>query len=58
MNYRQIIESSEFANPKVNIPITLGKTIAGYPIVGDLVSMPHLLIAGTTGQENQYVLTL
>ena len=49
MNYRQIIESSEFANPKVNIPITLGKTIAGYPIVGDLVSMPHLLIAGTTG---------
>ena len=49
VNYRQIIESSEFANPKVNIPITLGKTIAGYPIVGDLVSMPHLLIAGTTG---------
>ena len=27
----------------------MGKTIAGYPIVGDLVSMPHLLIAGTTG---------
>ena len=49
VNYRQIIESGEFANPKVNIPITLGKTIAGYPIVGDLVSMPHLLIAGTTG---------
>jgi len=49
VNYRQIIESSEFANPKVKIPITLGKTIAGYPIVGDLVSMPHLLIAGTTG---------
>ena len=49
VNYRQIIESKEFANPKINIPITLGKTIAGYPIVGDLVSMPHLLIAGTTG---------
>jgi len=49
VNYRQIIESSEFANQKINIPITLGKTIAGYPIVGDLVSMPHLLIAGTTG---------
>jgi S-DNA-T family DNA segregation ATPase FtsK/SpoIIIE len=49
VNYRQIIESSEFANTKINIPITLGKTIAGYPIVGDLVSMPHLLIAGTTG---------
>ncbi len=49
VNYRQIIESNEFANLKINIPITLGKTIAGYPIVGDLVSMPHLLIAGTTG---------
>ena len=49
VNYRQIIESKEFANPNINIPITLGKTIAGYPIVGDLVSMPHLLIAGTTG---------
>ena len=49
VNYRQIIESKEFANPNISIPITLGKTIAGYPIVGDLVSMPHLLIAGTTG---------
>ena len=49
VNYRQIIESKEFANPNINSPITLGKTIAGYPIVGDLVSMPHLLIAGTTG---------
>lgn len=49
VNYRQIIESKEFANPTIQIPITLGKTIAGYPIVGDLVSMPHLLIAGTTG---------
>jgi len=49
VNYRQIIESKEFANPNIQIPITLGKTIAGYPIVGDLVSMPHLLIAGTTG---------
>ena len=49
VNYRQIIESKEFDNPKINIPITLGKTIAGYPIIGDLVSMPHLLIAGTTG---------
>ena len=49
VNYKEIIESKEFANPNINIPITLGKTIAGHPIVGDLVSMPHLLIAGTTG---------
>ena len=49
VNYREIIESKEFGNKDIKIPITLGKTIAGYPVVGDLVSMPHLLIAGTTG---------
>ena len=49
VSYREIIESKEFLKKDINIPITLGKTIAGYPIVGDLVSMPHLLIAGTTG---------
>jgi S-DNA-T family DNA segregation ATPase FtsK/SpoIIIE len=49
VSYREIIESKEFLKKDINIPITLGKTIAGYPIVGDLVTMPHLLIAGTTG---------
>ncbi len=49
VSFREIIESKEFLNKDIKIPITLGKTIAGYPVVGDLVSMPHLLIAGTTG---------
>ena len=31
------------------LPIALGKNISGEPIIGDLSSMPHLLIAGTTG---------
>ena len=31
------------------MPIALGKSISGIPITGDLASMPHLLIAGTTG---------
>ena len=31
------------------MPISLGKSISGVPIVGDLSTMPHLLIAGTTG---------
>ena len=46
---RPIIESEEFE--KVNSPITiaLGKNVAGQPVVADLGSMPHLLIAGTTG---------
>jgi S-DNA-T family DNA segregation ATPase FtsK/SpoIIIE len=46
---KEIISSKEFNNKDIKIPITLGKSIAGFPIVGDLVSMPHLLIAGTTG---------
>ena len=31
------------------MPIALGKSISGNPIIGDLTTMPHLLIAGTTG---------
>jgi len=46
---KEIISSKEFNNRDIKIPITLGKSISGFPIVGDLVSMPHLLIAGTTG---------
>ncbi len=46
---KEILSSKEFSNKNIRLPITLGKSISGYPIVGDLVSMPHLLIAGTTG---------
>ena len=46
---KEIISSKEFNNKDIKIPITLGKSISGFPIIGDLVSMPHLLIAGTTG---------
>ena len=33
----------------IKLPIALGKNISGTPVIGDLASMPHLLIAGTTG---------
>ena len=46
---REIISSSNFAKKDNKLPIALGKSISGIPIVGDLNSMPHLLIAGTTG---------
>ena len=46
---KEILSRKEFGNKSIRLPITLGKSISGYPIVGDLVSMPHLLIAGTTG---------
>ncbi len=45
----EIISSSNFSKKDRKLPIALGKSISGIPIIGDLSSMPHLLIAGTTG---------
>ena len=45
----EIISSSNFTNKDIKLPIALGKSISGTPVVRDLTSMPHLLIAGTTG---------
>ncbi len=49
VSLREIINSSKFNNKDLILPIALGKSISGQPIIGDLSSMPHLLIAGTTG---------
>jgi len=45
----EILNISEFKKKEIKLPIALGKSISGIPIIGDLTSMPHLLIAGTTG---------
>ena len=45
----EIISSSDFSKKNIKLPIALGKNISGKPVTGDLSSMPHLLIAGTTG---------
>ena len=45
----EIINDTNFKKKDTKLPIALGKNISGTPIVGDLTSMPHLLIAGTTG---------
>ncbi len=45
----EIISHTDFSKKSVRLPIALGKNISGIPITGDLASMPHLLIAGTTG---------
>ena len=45
----EILSNSDFKKRDIKLPIALGKSISGFPIVGDLSSMPHLLIAGTTG---------
>ena len=46
---REILNSPNFNNKELILPIALGKDISGQPIIGDLSTMPHLLIAGTTG---------
>ena len=46
---REIIDNEKFKRKDIRLPIALGKSISGMPIVGDLTAMPHLLIAGTTG---------
>jgi len=45
----EILNNPDFKKREIKLPIALGKSISGKPIVGDLSSMPHLLIAGTTG---------
>ena len=45
----EIISDVGFKKKDIKLPIALGKSISGTPITGDLSSMPHLLIAGTTG---------
>jgi len=50
VSMREIINSEKFQNNKYDLPIGLGKTISNEPFVVDLAKMPHLLMAGATGQ--------
>tara|TARA_B100002052_G_C15880547_1_gene599021 strand:+ start:31 stop:2115 length:2085 start_codon:yes stop_codon:yes gene_type:complete len=45
----EVIKDPFFKKKDLKLPIALGKSISGKPIIGDLSTMPHLLIAGTTG---------
>jgi S-DNA-T family DNA segregation ATPase FtsK/SpoIIIE len=46
---RELLASSDFESSKYRLPLCLGKTIGGEPVIAELARMPHLLIAGTTG---------
>jgi S-DNA-T family DNA segregation ATPase FtsK/SpoIIIE len=46
---RELLASSEYTDTQAKLPLCLGKTIGGEPVIVDLARMPHLLIAGTTG---------
>jgi S-DNA-T family DNA segregation ATPase FtsK/SpoIIIE len=60
---RELLASQDFEKVKGKLPLCLGKTIGGEPIIADLARMPHLLIAGTTGSGksvavNTFILSL
>ena len=46
---REQLASSDYVDTSAKLPLCLGKTIGGDPVIVDLARMPHLLIAGTTG---------
>lgn len=47
---RSVISTSKFMESKMDLPVVLGKTISNEVFVTDLAKMPHLLMAGATGQ--------
>ena len=50
VSMRSLIASDKFQNSDMELPIALGKTISNETFVADLAKMPHLLMAGATGQ--------
>ena len=50
VSMRSVISASKFQNAEMELPIALGKTISNETFVVDLSKMPHLLMAGATGQ--------
>jgi len=50
VSMRSIINSKRFQEFDADLPVVIGKTISNEPYVFDLVKMPHILVAGATGQ--------
>ncbi len=50
VSMKSVISSTKFQNSEMELPIALGKTISNETFVVDLAKMPHLLMAGATGQ--------
>ncbi|WP_462251407.1 FtsK/SpoIIIE family DNA translocase [Ekhidna sp.] len=47
---RSVVSTGKFMDSKMDLPVVLGKTISNEVFVTDLAKMPHLLMAGATGQ--------
>ncbi len=50
ISFREIFESDAWRNSKAELPLLFGKDAAGKELVADLATMPHMLVAGATGQ--------
>jgi S-DNA-T family DNA segregation ATPase FtsK/SpoIIIE len=50
VSLKEVLLSEKFTQSKMALPIALGKTISNEVFVADLAKMPHLLVAGATGQ--------
>ena len=50
ISFREIFESDAWRNSRAELPLLFGKDAAGRELVADLASMPHMLVAGATGQ--------
>ena len=49
VHLRELLESDEFSSNPSKLKLVLGRDVSGSPVIDDLTSMPHLLIAGATG---------
>jgi len=50
VSMRSVLSTEKFQNTTMDLPIALGKTISNEVFIADLAKMPHLLVAGATGQ--------
>lgn len=63
IDFKSLLSSQDFIEFKGDLPIIFGTDITGKPVIADLASMPHLLVAGTTGSGksvglNTFILSL
>ncbi len=50
ISFREVIESDSWKNAKMELPLLFGKDASGKELIADLTKMPHMLVAGATGQ--------